>query len=471
MTPQAVREANRLAEARDLRGAWQIVDDALEKDPDDIHALVLAGFLCEREPNKIGVGYVLAQRAVSVAPNMPEAWTNLGRMADMLWRGEEAKECFRRALKRNDHPKGRALVMLNLSAVYVQEGKWAEARKWAEQCLELDPSNKKARHNLGMCLLAQGDWARGWDEYGCSVGNTPNRPQWKYANEQQWTGQGGGSVVIYGEQGIGDEICAASMFPDAIERAGHVILECDARLAGLYRRSFPKASVYGTRNKLEVAWDAKDCDPDYSISSFQLGAIFRRSADAFPRVPYLVPDPHRVALWKREKPRVGIAWTGGTKNTAKHLRRWSLEQLLPMLQQFDADFVALQYTDCGEEVRAFNAEHGTAIQWHPEVTLSKDYDDTAALVASLDAVVSVPTSVAHLAGAMGVPAIVTQSPFPCWKFAAGVPFHPLHIVPTSIKAATDKLHEVLHAPNLHRVRPQATAGVQRTATLDCPALV
>lgn len=421
MIKEHIFKANELAQARDLGGAWKLVDKALETEPNDVHALILAAFLCEKE-GKHGIGYSVAQRAVAVAPNDAAAWTNLGRSCDLLWRGEEAKECYRKALKRGDSPKNKSLVLLNHSAVLLQEGKFTAALAMAEQALELNKSDFKAKHNIGMCQLAIGDYAHGWDNYAASVGNTSNRPTWQYADESVWQGEAGGKVVVYGEQGLGDEISAASMFPDAIARARHVTLECDPRLANLYRRSFPRASVYGTRNKLEVEWKTEDANPDYAISSFQLGGLFRRSVDQFPGTPYLVADPDRMAMWRglwasKGKPVIGIAWTGGVKNTAAHARRWTLEQLLPVFRsQPNAHWVSLQYTDCVAEVEAFAASHGVDIKTYPFATLSKDYDDTAALVATLDRVVTMQQTALHVAGALGVSTLVGLPSTAQWRY-------------------------------------------------------
>lgn len=419
MNSEQIQAVNEYAEARNLAAAWKIVDGALENDPNDTHGLILASFLCEKE-GKLGIGYSIAQRAVSLDPNSAAALTNLGRMCDGLWKGEEAKQAFRKALTRNDSTKGKALVLLNLSAVYVQEGDFANARKYAEQCLEIDPTNFKARHNLGMCQLAAGEWADGWKNYSASVGTTTNRPVWKYADEETWQGQPDGTVVVYGEQGIGDEICAASMFPDAIRRAKRVVLECDSRLSGLYKRSFPDAKVYGTRNKLEVTWASEDADPDYSISSFQLGQLFRHKASDFPGTPYLKADPDRAAMWRglwaeKKKPIIGVAWTGGTKNTAAHARRWTLEQLLPVFRR-DAHFVCLQYTDSQAEVEAFAREHGVDLKCYQFATLSKDYDDTAALVSTLDCVVTMQQTAVHIAGALGVKCLAGIPDMPQWRY-------------------------------------------------------
>jgi hypothetical protein len=177
-----------------------------------------------------------------------------------------------------------------------------------------------------------------------------------------------------------------------------------------------------------------------------LGALFRPDAESFPRKPYLKADPDRVLMWKalwaaKGKPAVGIAWTGGLKSTGSDVRSVGLKDMQAILG-IDAHFVSLQYKDASREIA------GTKVHQYNE-TLSKDYDNTASLVASLDAVVSVPTSVAHLAGALGVPTVALKAPASCWKYAAGLPFHPCHLIdnpgwPTAIEHAAAKLRSILN---------------------------
>jgi ADP-heptose:LPS heptosyltransferase len=90
----------------------------------------------------------------------------------------------------------------------------------------------------------------------------------------------------------------------------------------------------------------------------------------------------------------------------------------PLFDSVDAHFVSLQYKDASQEIE------GTQVVQYPWATLTKDYDDTAALVAACNLVVTVPTSVAHLSAALGTPTVVMQSSKPCWKFAGGLAFHP-----------------------------------------------
>jgi hypothetical protein len=215
------------------------------------------------------------------------------------------------------------------------------------------------------------------------------------------------------------------MFPDAIERAQRVIIETDPRLAGLWKRSFPKAKVYGTRGKRNVLWDEEDRNPKYSMSALQLGELFRPTPETCPGTPFLVADPERVLMWQslwasKAKPVVGIAWTGGTRNTAQHTRQWKLEELNPLFDSVDAHWVSLEYKDASQQLQ------GSPVVQYPHGTLTKDYDDTAALVKSLTCVVSMQTSVIHLAGGLGVPCAVGLPHTSQWRYGTSgetMPFY------------------------------------------------
>lgn len=437
-------DARRLAESGKPAEAWPAILELLDKDPDEPRALTLASFVLDKE-GKAAIAYHIARRLTEKYPRESAGWINLGRCADNLWRMDEALRCYREALKcAKDEEK--LTILVNIAAVHLQRGEFEKAREYSGRALKIDPEHLKARHNLGLSQMAANQWRDGWINYRGSLGSS-HRIDWRYGEEPEWDGAPDKTVVVFGEQGIGDEICAASMFPDLIGVSKKVVIDCDARLANLFRRSFPAARVYGTRHKKELDWLPEDHQIDASIASMQLGQFFRNEVTDFPRKPYLTADPDRVHMWRalwlaKGKPAIGIARSGGLKETAAHVRRWTLEQLLPMMRAIDAHWVDLEYKNDHGELAAFRKAHPDIdINRYPYATWSRDYDDTAALVAALNAVFAVPTSVAHLAGALGIHTVVTQSVHPCWKFAAGCPFQPLTIVPWSV----DKAIEVLRA--------------------------
>lgn len=449
-----LREATRLADAGELDEAYKIVDAQLAKDPNEPLALLICSHILEKA-KKSPIAYSIAKRVSELRPERPEGWINLGRCADNLWRLEEAIACYKKALELCDATKQKLLILTNLAAALMQDARYEEAEHICRQALLIDPQDHKCRHNLGVCLLARHEWADGWKYYSASIG-TDSRKQFNYKDEPTWDGSRGKTVVIYGEQGIGDEIVFASMVPDALRTAKKVILDVDARLAGLFARSFPQAKVYGTRALKEddgTRWAPEDRQLDASISSGEIGKFYRRLDSDFSAAPYLTACPDRTLMWKRlfaekRKPCIGIAWTGGAWHTGALYRSLELQQLLPILNAVDAHWVSLQYRDASIEVKRLTVEYSIDLKQYAYATLTKDYDDTAALVASLDLVVSVPTAVVHLAGALGVPTIAMQSPKPCWKFVNGLAWHPkVKLIPNT--GWTDTLHATAQAIREH----------------------
>lgn len=309
----------------------------------------------------------------------------------------------------------------------VQKGDWGRALPMARKALAFRPDRPKARGNLGLALMALGQWKEGWPMYDAIIGFDKSRRKMQYVNEQTWNGKKGRSVVIYEEQGIGDCISFASMVPDAIRDCHKVILDVSPKLENLFRRSFPQATVYGSITGLGKDW-RRDHRIDASISIGGLGKLYRPSPESCPGVPYLKPDPDRVTMWKGlfrsfGKPVIGVAWTGGLDHTGAKYRKFSLEQLMPLFRM-DAVFVSLQYKDAQAEIDAFRKRHPEVdIRQFPFGTLTDDYDDTAAMVSALDVTVALPTSVVHLAGALGAPCVAMKAKIACWKFNCGLPFH------------------------------------------------
>jgi tetratricopeptide (TPR) repeat protein len=415
---EEVGKAGKYYAAGDYAKAGAVAELYLREHPEDAQALAILA-ACLKQGDKSAIAYTLAKRATELRPDRPETWVCLGHMAQNLWRMDEANDCYRKALQRVQRPAQKGLYNNNLGSVQLDLGQFEKAEVFIDESLKYEPNDKNARHNKGLCLLARREWEEGWKFYSASIGSS-YRSEFKYKpapGEPTWDGTPVNTLIVFGEQGLGDEVCAASALPDVIARqaagGGRVIIDCDKRLEGLFKRSFPEATVYGTRWDKVLNWQEADRNADASISAFEVLKHFRNKAEDFPGKPYLVPCPTRTAMWKKRfangKPTIGIAWTGGTWKNAGSFRKLPLAEWQPLFDAVDANWVSLQYKDASADIA------GTPVVQH-NATLSKDYDDTAALVASCDLVIAMQTSVNHLAGALGVPTWIILPKTSQWRY-------------------------------------------------------
>jgi tetratricopeptide (TPR) repeat protein len=350
---------------------------------------------------------MFAKRASEVDPTNTYCWSNLGMLNEQLYRFDEAENCFRKALNYAKLDSQKGIAYLNWACMLINKGDYVAGETMARRALKYSPNSVKAKANLGMACLALRNWKEGWPLYDAIIGFDGSRRKMQYAGESVWDGSPDKRIVVYGEQGLGDEISFASMLPDAIKTSKSVVIDCTDRLAGLFRRSFPEATVYGTRWEKGLGWNRKDQEIDASVSIGGLGKLFRKSDEDFPGTPYLKADPDRVEMWKAlfakaGKPVIGIAWSGGVAWTGDRYRSWTLEQLLPVFQSVDAVWVSLQYKDASKEIESFKSAHPEIdLRQYAFGTLTQDYDDTAALVDALDLVFTMQTAVVHLAGGLG----------------------------------------------------------------------
>lgn len=355
---------------------------------------------CFLKGEKFGLAYNLFMRCIDIHPLKSEPWNNAGMCHQETWNLDDAERCFRKSLELEP---GNQAAMANLALIAINRCQPEEALKWIGKAGKVAALNWEALDNKALALLMKRDWKEGWECYRATAGYQKQRPIKKYAtpDEPDWNGEPG-NVVLYSTQGLGDEISFASCIPDAIQKAS-ITLDCDPRLEGLFRRSFPEAKVYGTRFKDEIPWSEQ---VDYSLAFDCLPQMFRNRTEDFPGASYLKADPERRIQWNAllksyGKPAIGIAWTGGLATTGSKKRSLSLEDIAPILKSVDATWVALEYKDRTEDIREFEAKHGIKIhQWERAVS-TMDYDDTAGLVAELDLVITVCTAVVHLSGALG----------------------------------------------------------------------
>lgn len=335
-------------------------------------------------------------------------------------------------------PVAWAAAIGGLAASLALQGGGEEAGALFEESLKAEPDSPRVRQHYALFLLRHGRYLEGWRNYEAREKRKPIEAYRPLATsgdvvqleDCKWSGQSlkGRTLLVTCEQGLGDEIMFTSMLPDLIRQAGHVVVECDQRLARLFTRSFPGATVIGIDRNLsgwrkvvgtETAVPQFDC----WIQAGSLGAQLRRDATDFPRHEgYLQADPARRARWRERLdalgagPCIGISWRGGTVRTRQGHRSLSLANLLPVFRARGARFVNLQYGVQAEEVNDFAAAHGVEIHhWQEAID---DYDETAALVSELDLTISVCTAIVHLGGALGCPVWVMAPRVAEWRYGA-----------------------------------------------------
>lgn len=404
-----------LAEAGEFDQVIEAAGQRLNHNPDDSVMYYMAARSLS-EKGLAALAEPVALKAATLAPTVWEAWNLLGKCQSDIWKLDESKENFRLALQLSPR---QSAPLANMAMADYLMGRTDKAIELCQKALALNPDCENTKNNLGMFLLALKQWEPGWDLYEHGLGNHFSRKERVYGNEPRWDGSKDKTVVVYGEQGIGDEISFASCIPNLVSDAKLAVVECDSRLEGLFKRSFPKAHVYGTRYHKEPHWLGRyEFDGRCSIGS--LSRIYRRRDSDFTGVAYLKADDERRVQWRALLSgmpglKVGIAWTGGNILNGRQLRSLSLDDLLPILS-LPASFVSLEYRDPTSEREAFTEKHGIHIHEWGRATRTQDYDDCAALVAELDLVISVTTSVIHLAGALGKEAWVLTPKNPMWRY-------------------------------------------------------
>ncbi len=410
--------------------AMDICNKALLDEPDNPAALYIAGCVMLQAARHVQA-IQFAKRLVEVRPKGPLGWEILTNCYGELHRYDESVAAARKALAcRRD-----AKTLEGLAYALVNAGEWKEARECALESIKLgsqplkegEPEGriteavKQSFYHLMYCELADGNWKTGFEGYRRTL-RTKWRKEYQYVTPdgketQEWMGEPDAIVMVTGEQGIGDEIMAASVVPDAAAACKKFILECDHRLGPIFQRSFPNVLVSPTRrDKASVL----SILPTHHKSLFGLSEHFRQTDADFPRKPYLVPREDYVRMFKSlvGEDAIGIAWSGGLLRTGAEPRTAGLGSFLPLLRR-GGNFVSLQYGDDSQEVEQLKKDHGIEVKRFPWVTAKSDKADVdllAGLLGAMKEVVGVHTSALHLASAIGTPTTVLTHKGSGWRY-------------------------------------------------------
>lgn len=425
------REATARIAAGDPVAGEALLAGPLARSPHDPNLLYVAGN-CALARGDERAALDRYERSAAAAPTFVAALANLGFVLRTRQRIDEARAVLRRAVTiEPDH----VTAWMNLVSCHVNEGDPAAGEAVAREALVRHPSDATLRWNLALLLLEQGIWQEGWREYrhrfATPVVSLPDCVLGLRRLESPDDLAAGDVVLCHGEQGLGDEILFAGTLGDFVADAGRrgaeVVLDPNPRLAGVFARNFPlRQRAAGSRSPSRP--------PDWFIPIGDLPGFYRTSDGSFPRRRgYLEADPQAVATLRgllaagTNRPLVGIAWRGGSSYTHAVHRTIPLDAWLPLLRH-DAVFVSLAYHDDADELDSLRAAYGITILGLPEITRARDYERTFELVAALDLVVTVPTSVHHVAGAVGTRCWLLMDERAAWRECArddAIPWYPL----------------------------------------------
>jgi tetratricopeptide (TPR) repeat protein len=402
-----LNRGNVLNELKRHEEAIASYDDALALRPDYAEAFSNRG-IALHALGRDEEALASFDRALRLRPNYPEALSHRGATLDAMKRPDEALASYDRAIALKpdlaDAYGNRGATLYNLQRL-------DEALADFDRALALRPDLPEVHWNQATARLITGDFARGFAEY-----------EWRWHREAMigikrdfpqpfWRGEdiAGKTILLHSEQGFGDSIQFCRYLPAVIARGARVILEVEAPLQRLMTTLCDTTEVIAKGSILPAF--------DTHCPLLSLPLAFGTRLETVPSVtPYLHAQAEDIAAWKarlgdKRRPRIGLVWSGNPSHLRDADRSIALAALLPLLD-VDADFISVQ-KDVRDTDAAVLAARSDILQVGDALN---DFADTAALLSQLDLVITVDTSVTHLAGALGKPVWLLLPFIPDWRW-------------------------------------------------------
>ena len=342
------------------------------------------------------------RRALALAPSLAAAARSLSLAFGDLAEDGAASTWARRALQ---VAPADAELMINLGIALKAQARFREAQHHLRAGLMRRPRDSNGHLALATALLAAGDLREGFAEYEW------RHPEDFYASlpAPRWDGRPilDGSLLIRGEQGVGDEIMFIQYARRLGGRVGKIVVECDPRLVSIFGRSFPDIEFVGRTTPPAPRLRATDIRAQVALLSLPHILDFD-IADLHSRGPFLTADPNRQAAMSRRMEglggnlRVGIAWRSQRRTPVSLRVHTDLDDWAPILTVPGVTFVNLQYGDARAELEQARRRFGAHIVAVDELDLFKDLEGVLALGPCLDLVISTATSAYVLPAAIGV---------------------------------------------------------------------
>ena len=374
---------------------------ALAMDPNNAPALHLLGVVLHQNKQS-AEGETFIRRAISLRPDVPAYHNNLGEVLRELDRPEEAIACYKRALQlKPEYPE----AFNNMGGEYGRLAQLPQAMACLRQCIALAPNDADGHWNLSVALLLNGQWEEGWNEFEWRL-RRPESPARIYP-QPVWSGQPlmGKTLLLWSEQGFGDMLQFFRYVAIAKQLGARVILEVQSPLVSLLAAQNIADGVYAAGDPLPAF--------DFHLALMSMPRVMRTTVHTVPsRKSYLQAPTDRAQYWAARLPKdgnrkIGIAWAGRPEHPNDR-RRSMLPTLLMALAQPGITYVTVQ-----PRPKNIVTPSLPLLDFGSELS---DFADTASLLSQLDLLITVDTSVAHLAGALGIPVWLLLPFSPDWRW-------------------------------------------------------
>ena len=393
---QLYQRALSLHHAGKLSDAEGLYKTLLSYFPNQVEILTTLGILLLQQ-GRSETGFQHLKKSLSLNPNQPAALYNMAVELQKLARLDEALACYNQTLKLNPQDIN---VLINHGNTLKDLKQYKEAIASFESALALEPNIPSAHWNKALTHILLGEYELGWKEYewGWQCGERGKARQY---SQPTWLGNepiAGKTLLIHPEQGLGDLIQFCRYVPMLEKLGATVILEAPASLVDLMKSLSPTLMIIKVGDLLPSF--------DFVCPVMSLPLAFKTTVETIPaNIPYLSVSDNKKHYWqaklgKKTTPRIGIVWSGSMTNKIDNnpcaRRNIPLERLKPLFE-LPFEFHVLQ-----KEIRPEDATT-LATLTHLNFYQDKleDFADTAAIIQEMDLVISVCTSVAHLAGALG----------------------------------------------------------------------
>jgi len=401
-----------------LEQAVATYEKAVNLDPQYVEALSNLGIALIAQDKLKEAGRIL-QKVVNLDPNSAKFCNNLGSLFNRQGRFEEAVAASEKAITMSpDYLE----AYNNLGTALMELGRFSEANTAFEKAIALDGECAEPHHNHSLVLLLTGQFKLGLEEYEWrwrhNGFSTPLRP----FPQQWWDGSvdNVGKLLIWGEQGVGDEVQFSGLIRHITARGITVVVECNRRLSGLLQRSFPETIVVGHSDPPSEV--LKDVAITHQIPMCSIPRVLGLPLNniSFPN-SYIIPDQscrdRLRSQYKADKELllVGISWKSGNKQEGPK-RSVDLEYWGPILKTRGVQFVNLQYGECSGQLKASFKRFGVEILEDEKINSLTDLESFAAQVAAMDLVISVDNSTVHFAGALGIKTWTMLPAIPDWRW-------------------------------------------------------